>query len=192
MCLISTESRSLKLPGLLRNHLGYGTLEPMQAEALKDELSTMVPSLEGVRLVYLFGSRVENKLGPMSDFDVAVLVDRAADGPRLRARLAHELARALQTDHVDVVLLNCAAIELAYAVIAQGLVLYESDVATRVEYEATVLSRYGDLLPVLRRQRRDILQGEDYDRRVHRYRATLRRTERTLGQVEAAQRQASD
>lgn len=177
---------------LLRIHLGYGTLEPMEAEALKDELSTILPSLEGVRLVYLFGSRVDNNLGPMSDFDVAVLVDRAADGPRLRARLAHELARALQTDRIDVVLLNRASIELAYAVVAQGKVLYEQDVATRAEYEATVLSRYGDYLPVLRRQRSDIVQGDDYERRVRRYRATLRRTERTLGQVEAAQRQATD
>jgi predicted nucleotidyltransferase len=164
----------------------------MEAEALKDELSTILPSLEAVRMVYLFGSRVENNVGPMSDFDVAVLVDRAADGLRLRARLAHELARILLTDQVDVVLLNRASIELAYAVVAQGKVLYEKDVATRVEYEATILSRYGDYLPVLRRQRRDILRGDDYERRVRRYRATFRRTERTLGQVEAAQRQAAE
>ena len=177
---------------LLRIHLGYGTLEPMEAETLKDGLTTVLPSLEGIRLVYLFGSQVGNDVGPMSDFDVAVLADTAADGPRVRARLAHDLARLLQTDRVDVVLLNRASIELAYAVVAQGKVLYEQDVATRVEYEATVLSRYGDLLPVLRRQRRDILRGDDYDRRVRRYRATLGRTERTLGQVEAAQRQAAE
>jgi len=164
----------------------------MEVETLKDELSTVLRSLEAVRMVYLFGSRVEKNVGPMSDFDMAILVDRAADGPRMRARLAHELARILGTDQVDVVLLNHAPIELAYAVVAQGKVLYEEDLATRVEYEATVLSRYGDYLPVLRRQRRDILQGDDYERRVRRYRATLRRTERTLGQVEAAQRQATE
>ena len=164
----------------------------MEAEALRDELSAILPSLEGVRLAYLFGSRVESNLGPMSDFDVAVLVDRSADGSRLRARVAHELARVLGTDRIDVVLLNRASIELAYAIVAQGKVLYEEDVATRVEYEATVLSRYGDFLPVLRRQRSDILQGDDCERRVRRYRAALRRTERTLGEVEAAQRQAKD
>ncbi len=177
---------------LLRIRLGYGRLESMDAGALKDELSTILPSLEGVRMVYLFGSRVEGNLGPMSDIDVAVLVDRAADGSRLRARLAHELARVLGTDRVDVVLLNRASIELAYAVVALGKVLYEEDLATRVEYEATVMSRYGDYLPVLRGQRRDILRGDDYERRVRRYRATLRQTERTLGQVEAAQRQATE
>ncbi len=159
----------------------------MDVQALQDELSTILSGLEGVCLVYLFGSQVEGNLGPMSDYDLALLVDRAVDGRRIQARLAHELARALQTDRVDVVLLNRASIELAYAIIAQGKLLYEQDVATRVEYEATVLSRYGDFLPVLRRQRDDILQGEDHDRRVRRYRAALGRTERTLGQIAAAQ-----
>ena len=164
----------------------------MDIQALKDELSTMLPGLEGVCLVYLFGSQVEGNVGPMSDYDLAVLVDRAVDGRRVQARLAHELSRALRTARVDVVLLNRASIELAYAIIAQGKVLYEQDVATRVEYEATVLSRYGDFLPVLRKQRDDILRGDDHDRRVHRYRAALGRTERTLGQIAAAQRQGSE
>lgn len=164
----------------------------MDVQALKDELSTILTHLEGVCLLYLFGSQVDGMLGPMSDFDLAVLVDRAAAGRRVQARLAHELARALQTDRVDLVLLNRASIELAYAIIAQGQVLYERDVATRVEYEATVLSRYSDFLPVLRRQRDDILRGDAHDDRVRRYRAALGRTERTLGQIAATQRQASE
>jgi predicted nucleotidyltransferase len=164
----------------------------MDVQALQDELSTILPCLEGVCLVYLFGSQVEGNVGPMSDYDLALLVDRAVDGRRVQARLAHELARALHTDRVDVVLLNRASIELAYAIVAQGKLLYEQDVATRVEYEATVLSRYGDYLPVLRTQREDILRGEDHDRRVRRYRAALGRTERTLGQIAAAQGQGSE
>jgi len=164
----------------------------MNAQALKDELSTIVPRFEGVCLVYLFGSQIEGNLGPMSDYDLAVLVERTVDGRRIQARLAHELAHSLQVDRLDVVLLNRAPIELAYAIIAQGKVLYEQDVATRVEYEATVLSRYGDYLPVLRKQRDDILRGNDHDHRVRRYRAALGRTERTLGQIAAIQRQSSE
>ena len=185
---ILTSRRTPQLP--IRR--GCGTLGSMDVQALQDELSTILPGLEGVCLVYLFGSRVEGSLRPMSDYDLALLVDRAVDGRRVQARLAHELARALQTDRVDVVLLNRASIELAYAIIAQGKLIYEQDVATRVEYEATVLSRYGDYLPVLRRQRDDILQGDDHDRRVRRYRAALGRTERTLGQIAAAQGQGSE
>ena len=164
----------------------------MDVQALKDELSAILPGFEGVSLVYVFGSQVEGRLGPMSDYDLAVLVDRTADGRRIQAHLAHELARALQTDRIDVVLLNRAPVELAYAIIAQGQVLYERDTSTRVEYEANVMSRYGDLLPMLRAQRDDILRGEDHDARVRRYRAALGRTERTLGETGAVARQTSD
>ena len=162
----------------------------MSAQA--EKLSNVLTSLKGISLIYLFGSQAEGRLGPMSDHDLGVLVDRAADGEQARAWLTHELARALQTDRIDVVWLNRAPIELAYAIIAQGKVLYQRDVATRVEYEARVMSRYGDYLPVLRAQRDDILRGDENATRVQRYRAALGRTERTLGQIAAVQRQESD
>jgi predicted nucleotidyltransferase len=164
----------------------------MKTQLLRDKLLNIVTNRKEVSLVYLFGSQVEGRLGPMSDYDFGVLLDPIGDEAQVHAQLTHDLARALQTDHVDVVLLNRAPIELAYAIIAQGKLLYQRDVAARVEYEAQVMSRYGDYLPVLRAQRDDILRGEKDANRVHRYRAALGRTERTLGQIAAAQRQEAD
>jgi predicted nucleotidyltransferase len=158
----------------------------MDVHSAKGAASTVAGRLDGVWLVYLFGSHVEGDLGPMSDHDLGVFLEPAADDDDLRARVAHEMSIALDADCVDAVMLNGAPIELAYAVIAQGELLYEQDVATRVEYEAKVLSLYGDYLPVLRRQRKSVLRGDDYGRRVRRYRAGLRRTERTLGEITAA------
>jgi predicted nucleotidyltransferase len=136
--------------------------------------------------MYLFGSQVDDDTGPMSDYDFAVLVDPSVDGRRAVVTLAHELSRVLGTADVDVVLLNRAPVELAYAVIIQGMLLFEQDTATRIEYEADVLSRYADYLPVLRAQREDILKGGEHVHRVHRYRAALGRTERSLGQIAAS------
>jgi predicted nucleotidyltransferase len=164
----------------------------MNRDSLRRLLGEISATLRDVRLVYLFGSRIEDNVGPMSDYDVAVLFERAVDALELRARFAHELARALGTDRVDVVVLNAAPIELAYAIIAQGGVVFKRDETTRVEYEATVLSRYGDYLPVLRAQREDILQGDEYAHRVLRYRSALGRTERTLGQIAASDQHSSD
>jgi predicted nucleotidyltransferase len=164
----------------------------MNAQTLKDKLPDVLPNLKEVSLVYLFGSRVEGRLGSMSDYDLGVLVDRTAHEAQVHARLTHKLACALGADRIDVVLLNRAPIELAYAIIAQGEVLYQRDVAVRVEYEAQVMNRYGDYLPVLRAQRDDIVRREDDGTRIHRYRAALGRTERTLGEIGAAHRQAAD
>jgi hypothetical protein len=46
-----------------------------------------------------------------------VLVDHSTDGRQIQAQLAHELACVLRTYRVDVVLLNRAPVELAYAII---------------------------------------------------------------------------
>jgi predicted nucleotidyltransferase len=157
----------------------------MKAELLQHKLADLLRYRSDVRLLYLFGSQVEGDTGPMSDYDFAALVDPSVDGRRAAVTLAHELSRVLGTAQVDVVLLNRAPVELAYAVIAQGTPIFEQDAATRIEYEADVLSRYADYLPVLRAQREDILKGGEHVHRVQRYREALGRTERSLGEIAA-------
>lgn len=144
---------------------------------------------EEVLLAYLFGSRLTANIGPQSDYDIGLLVRSPSLG--LMARLAHEIGAILETDRVDVVLLNQAPVELAYAVIAQGRLLYERSLADRVEFEARIMSLYGDYLPILRHQREEILKGERDETRVQRYREALGRTQRTLAEIRAAQEQAS-
>lgn len=159
------------------------------------DMRKLTQSLQGfgaaeaaVLLVYLFGSRAVGQAGPGSDYDLGILLDRGQDSPERRARLAHELAVILGTSKIDVVFLNQAPPELAFAVI-QGTLLYERDLASRVEYEARVMSRYCDYLPYLRTQRAEILEGKDHGARVQRYREALGRTERTLREIRAAQGQ---
>ena len=164
----------------------------MSIRQLEQKLPKILTSYPSVALVYLFGSQATGSVGPMSDYDIGILVDPgaragAADADRIRVRLAHDLATTLCTDRFDVVLLNGAPIELQRAVIAQGKVLHQRDVATRVEYEAYVMSVYGDYLPVLRAQREEILRGDERGTRVQRYRAALGRTRRALGEITSAQ-----
>jgi predicted nucleotidyltransferase len=156
-----------------------------------DRLPDVFASQTDVRLAYLFGSQVGGQLGPLSDHDFGVLINPTAELGIVQARLAHHLAQVLQTDRVDVVVLNRAPLDLAYAIIAQGKVMYQRTVVERVEYEAYILGRYGDYLPILRAQQRDVVQGGRYENRVQRYRAALGRVERTLGEIRAAQRQAT-
>jgi predicted nucleotidyltransferase len=159
----------------------------MDNQILFDELVAKISDISGISLVYLFGSRLSGNIGPMSDYDFAVLVENYAVSERVTAELSHAAAVIFKTDRIDVVPLNHAPVELAYAVIAQGECIFQEDNATRVEFEAKVLSMYGDYLPVLRAQREDILRGDDNGRRVQRYREAFGRTERTLGQIKSAQ-----
>jgi len=142
-----------------------------------------------VGLAYLFGSQATGQAGAQSDYDVAVLFDGKVSTDD-RYLLAHQLTELLDTG-VDLVDLARAPIELVYNVIATGQILYEKDRRTRMEFEARTLSMYFDQLPVLRAERRALLEEtrEDYDAGVERYRTALRATERMLAQTRAAQDQ---
>lgn len=164
-----------------------GALVAMWNQRIARKVSRVLARLTELKLVYLFGSQLDDRLGPLSDYDFGLLVDESSNIPDLRARLAHELGVALETDRIDLVFLNQAPIELAYAVIAQGEPIHQRDEETRVEYEAQVMDRYGDYLPVLRAQGDEIRRGGEYAARVQRYREAFGRTERTIGQIRAAQ-----
>jgi len=156
-------------------------------EILRQAILDNLAHVPEVALVYLFGSQVEGHVGPLSDYDLAVLVDRPESGPDVRSRLAFELGRRIAATKIDIVLLNHAPIELAFAVISHGKLLYQLGDAQRIEYEARVMGLYFDYLPVLRSQRDDILRGGEYEARIHRYREAFGRTARTLVKIRASQ-----
>ena len=159
--------------------------EQLNIDRLISIIIDILKSVPGIRLVYLFGSRIDGNVGPLSDYDLGVFIDRLKDGPQICSLISHSLAKKLQTNNIDVILLNRVPIELAFSIIAHGALLYERDIQTKVEYEARIMSMYFDYLPVLRAQRKDILQGGEYAARVQRYRETFKRTERTLSQIRA-------
>ena len=136
-------------------------------------------------LAYLFGSQVQGNIGPMSDVDMALLLDSGVED-EIHCDLRSSIASAVEQERVDVVFLNRAPVELAYAIIVDGELIYQRDSYSRVEYEAKVMSLYCDYLPVLRAQRADLLRGDEHETRVQRYREALGRTERALGAFRSA------
>lgn len=161
----------------------------MEIHDFEERLPGLVAVFPEISLVYLFGSRVTGRAGPESDYDLGVLTDRAGDSPSRRAALEHVLAVMLEIEKPDLVWLAAAPVELAFAVISQGRLLFERNIAARVEYEAQIMSRYYDYLPILRAQRAEILAGGKSGVRIQRYREALGRTERTLGEIRASQEQ---
>jgi predicted nucleotidyltransferase len=163
----------------------------MSNNILPNLLTGILADFPDISLVYLFGSRVAGQIGPLSDYDLAILLDSLENKHDLQAGFQHAASLALKSDQVDVVVLNQAPIELAYHIIADGKILYQREALIRIEYEARVLGQYGDYLPVLRSQRAQILRGGEHDQRVQRYREAIGRTQRTLGPTEAPTRKES-
>jgi uncharacterized protein len=137
-----------------------------------------------IQLAYLFGSRAGGIEGPISDYDIAVLFSKMPSAAE-RYGLAHDLSMLLIPDRVDLVILNHAPVELGYGIIASGVVVYEENVAGRVEFEANTLSRYGDFLPILRHQRQEILENRYHETGIQWYREALGKTQRLLEEIGA-------
>ena len=154
---------------------------------MTEPLYRVMSKYPDVALAYLFGSQVRGDVGPMSDVDVAVLLDSTEGQRPVYEVLRSSVAKAVNQERVDVLLLNKAPIELAYAIIVEGELIYQRNEYMRVEYEAKIMSLYADYLPVLRAQMRDIVEGGEHGARVQRYREAFGRTARTLGALRGSE-----
>ena len=78
---------------------------------------------------YIFGSYARGKTGPMSDYDFGVLFQQELSANKLfdlKIRLLSELTTILNSNMVDLVVLNEAPVNIAMAVI-NGCLLYEKN-----------------------------------------------------------------
>ena len=127
-------------------------------EKVRDALRTLGRSRREIAAVYLFGSSATGKAGPLSDLDVAVLIDETRVKPRkffdLRLGFITDAMESCRRFDVDVILLNEAPPLLAYEVVSVGSLLYERNHAGRVDFEARTLQRYLDLKPFLETSRK--------------------------------------
>ena len=104
----------------------------------------------GAGLLVADGARDE--AGPLSDIDIAVLLDGRVSPFDFRLRLAAELAQALGSEHFDLVTLNDAPLLLKYEAVRGGRVIKE-DKNKRVAFETRILSEYLDTASLRRTQR---------------------------------------
>jgi len=119
-----------------------------------DVLRTCLAARSEILEAYLFGSLGRGDSSPHSDLDVAVFIDDSSPGSfpyGYRSDLASALARALQRDDVDVVLLNRAGPLLYQRVLRDGVRILSRDLAATTTREGRALSRYCDYLPQLRK-----------------------------------------
>ena len=153
---------------------------------LRDRIASIFRSFPEVRLAYQFGSRVSGQTGPMSDYDFGVYLRNDQKLQDIQTRISHELCKLLNSADIDLIVMNSAQTELNYAIVSSGELIYQETLAEKVNFEARILSLYGDYLPVLRMQRRELLEGNRHEARVQRYREAFGRVGRSLGQAGTA------
>ncbi|MDE0005173.1 MAG: nucleotidyltransferase domain-containing protein [Rhodospirillaceae bacterium] len=119
-------------------------------DRLVDRLTALLASRAEVLDAYLFGSLARGDEHAGSDVDVAVYIDEAhAEGGAwgYRADLTTDLMGALNTNDVDVVVLNQASPLLYHRVLRDGIRLLSRDLKATTQRAGMALSRYLDFVP---------------------------------------------
>ena len=132
------------------------------------EMAAHLPALRAyfgargdVLLAYLYGSHARGTAGPLSDVDVAVLLEgepSARECFQVRLDVIGAMMEMLQRDDVDVVVLNEAPPALAFRVIRDGVLLHARSEAMRTGYVARITIEYLGFQPCLALYERAILE----------------------------------
>jgi predicted nucleotidyltransferase len=106
----------------------------------------------GVACIFLFGSRVLNIERPNSDYDFGILFKKSIPKGKNRSRVYSRIYDILtkvvdETQNLDIVFLQSAAMELRFHVARYGQVLFDSDPVTRGRFLEDTIRQYADFEP---------------------------------------------
>jgi predicted nucleotidyltransferase len=104
-----------------------------------------------IKLAYFFGSQAEKREGPKSDYDFAVYLDEKDKRKMsdIKFLLMDDLSRLIETDKIDIVVLNTAeSPEIKYQIIKNGKLIYEKE-PYRMLVEPRILQSYFDFHQML-------------------------------------------
>lgn len=122
-------------------------------DTISNTVRPIVSRYPSVGAVYLFGSRATGGAHARSDYDIAVYIDENDIVKRNETlyQLSGEIARALQSDDIDIhSLRDLQAPELKYQIITQGKIIFERE-PFRLIFEPRILNEYFDFLYLLRK-----------------------------------------
>jgi len=109
------------------------------------KLSSFLKKRDFVRVAYVFGSVAEGKAGPLSDIDIAVLMDKKLDKKERNEKkifLIGKISSILKTDNFDFIVMNDVPMLMKFNIIKTGKVLKSG--RERVAMETRIMSEYLD------------------------------------------------
>lgn len=96
---------------------------------------------------YLFGSRAGGRIGLLSDYDFGIQLEEKthpSEYLEIKLRIMADLARAVKSEAVDVVIINEAPLLLKYQILRWGKPIYERHKAQRALLTFKTLTQYLD------------------------------------------------
>ena len=123
------------------------------------EVVQCLASLKNVQFAYLFGSLARRRSNPMSDVDFAVYLHEDSDFSEGKLYILGRLMDILETDKIDLVVLNTAPLPLAMNILKSRQVLVDKLPHTRHLFESKIMRTYFDF---------SVLESSILERRYYR------------------------
>jgi len=118
---------------------------------LPENISELIPqafdyleSNRDVVFAYLFGSLARGKPQPLSDVDIAVYLAEPRSLSDVKLDILGMLIDILQTDEIDLVVLNTAELPLSMNVLKSKKVIVDKDPFVRHKFESLTMRKYFD------------------------------------------------
>ncbi len=106
--------------------------------------SDFLESHSAVLFAYLFGGLVKGKFQPLSDVDIAVYLAEHLSLSDVKLDILGKLIDILQTDEIDLVVLNTAALPLIINILKRKKVIADNDPISRHTFESLTMRKYFD------------------------------------------------
>ena len=99
-----------------------------------------------VSFAYLFGSLAKGEFRPLSDVDIAIFLSPGVEKEVMEKKMEilGDLMELLETDEIDLVILNTAPLSLAGRILESRKVIADNDPFVRHKYESLTMREYFD------------------------------------------------
>ena len=97
-----------------------------------------------VLFAYLFGGLAKGKIQPLSDVDIALYLAESISLPDIKLDILGNLINILQTDEIDLVVLNTAELPLIMNVLKSKKIIVDKDPFARHIFESLTMRKFFD------------------------------------------------
>ena len=135
---------------------------------IQERISLLISKLTQVRYidaVYLFGSAAKKNLKPLSDIDIAVLINDGLNKEEiesLKLALTGLIESELSTEEFDLVILNDAPIRFSYNILKDGELVCVKNENHLIDFREKVVKYYLDFSYYRNKFNKAFLDGAGY------------------------------
>jgi len=119
-----------------------------------EKIDSLFKNCSFIVAAYQYGSTVRGQEGPLSDLDIAILIDeeQAPSGIellRIELLLAYEIQKQFNIPKVDLITLNHQPLNMQHAVLRTGILIYDANPRSRIRFTQKIIQDYLDFQPTL-------------------------------------------